>query len=875
MIRLQDRRAPGEQAASGEDPVHRLLAQTVPWATTTGVFTEQLLAAAAVPEQGWKLHVSARVESAAAVLERALPVLLAEGVAFKAVATTRALLVMNSGGYGASQVGKFVTVYPGSDEQAVRLAVALHEATAGLTGPRVPSDRPLRPGSLVHYRYGAFRGRDDGYDLLDPAGRLDQDWRLQFYCPPDASIPDPFVEAGVYVAPPVRRAPLAGRYLVVEALYRSYRGGVFRAFDLGSWPARQVLIKEIWHDVGLDDDGRDASSWGDNEAALLAAHDGDPLLPSFYGRFTLDGNLYLVLEFVEGETVRLDENPVNDVAALAALALGAARALAHLHDIGVVFRDFKTDNLILTPDGEYRLIDFGLAFDTAADRPPVGALGTPATAAPEQWDGARPHPTADVWSWGATLHRVACGPAPADDGDPAPRRHPPVRDVRPCFPAPLAAVIDRALAWDPARRYQSMAEALPDLERAVTALDPEPAAPARAAAPPLPSTPADPLTVARRVGDALCADAEEHRGGLRWATRTSAAPNADFYGPDLYNGTAGVALYLAGLAAATGATSYADAARGAARWLAGAPWDRGRAAPGLHCGEAGVGLFFIRLAALLDEPGYLAAAELRARRLVGVHVPTLDVLQGAAGLVLFLVELAAATGKRAWLERAREAADDIVAQAVLPSGRPGLYWNVASVNPSRPARPFLGFAHGAAGIGLALARLAGATGDAGYRAAAEASADLLVEQAVGWRWPMLLDDARPGPQAQCHGAGGIAPLFVALGRMDEARGAFATVLADAEASMRSGLCCGAAGAGSVLVDAYQRTGEGRFLDGAQACARRLQPFAHPDRPGVYRLAADGPTVSPDLLQGYAGVGAFHLRLAAPASAPDLIMGPWH
>src|SRR5205085_1801285 len=83
---------------------------------------------------------------------------------------------------------------------------------------------------------------------------------------------------------------------------------------------------------------------------------------------------------------------------------------------------------------------------------------------------------------------------------------------------------------------------------------------------------------------------------------------------DLYNGTAGVGLFLAGLAAATGVAQYGDAVRGAARWLTNPPWDRGRAAPGLHCGEAGVGLLFVRLASLLDEPGCLTAAELRARR---------------------------------------------------------------------------------------------------------------------------------------------------------------------------------------------------------------------------------------------------------------------
>lgn len=201
-----------------DDPVHRILDDAVPWATTRGIFTEQLFGLGPMPGQGWKLHVSAGVGSAAVVLDNVMPILLSEGVAFKVVGTTRALLALNSGGWGACQVGKFVTVYPSGDDQAVRLALALDRATAALTGSRVPSDRPLRPGSLVHYRYGAFTGGTEDYNMVDPAGRLARDWRLQFYRAPDPAITDPFVERGAYVPPPARPAPLAGRYLVCQAL---------------------------------------------------------------------------------------------------------------------------------------------------------------------------------------------------------------------------------------------------------------------------------------------------------------------------------------------------------------------------------------------------------------------------------------------------------------------------------------------------------------------------------------------------------------------------------------------------------------------------------------------------------------------------------
>src|SRR5439155_15017643 len=112
-----------------------------------------------IPGQGWKLHLSAGACSAEAVLRRALPVLLADDASFKVAASIRALEYLNEGSGGLSQVGKFITVYPNDDAQAVRLARALDEATRGLRGPAVPSDRPLTPGSVVYYRYGGFDGR--------------------------------------------------------------------------------------------------------------------------------------------------------------------------------------------------------------------------------------------------------------------------------------------------------------------------------------------------------------------------------------------------------------------------------------------------------------------------------------------------------------------------------------------------------------------------------------------------------------------------------------------------------------------------------------------------------------------------------------------
>ncbi len=82
------------------------------------------------PEQGWKLHISAASTSAETVLRRSLQVLFAENADFKVAGSIQKLNELNRGNGELSQIGKFITVYPNDDEQAVRLAVALDAATS-------------------------------------------------------------------------------------------------------------------------------------------------------------------------------------------------------------------------------------------------------------------------------------------------------------------------------------------------------------------------------------------------------------------------------------------------------------------------------------------------------------------------------------------------------------------------------------------------------------------------------------------------------------------------------------------------------------------------------------------------------------------------
>jgi hypothetical protein len=901
------------------DPIREVMNRRVPWATQDANFAHQAFGTGPSHQQGWKLHVSATPLSAVEILEATLDVLLREGVRFKVLNSIKLLSALNSGLLGISQIGKFITVYPSDDSQAVRLAVKLDEATRGRRGPRVPTDRPLRPDSLVHYRYGAMirlhesqigiDSHDGSYDMVDPAGRLMDDVRLNFYRAPHPSITDPFEAAGVRIPPPTRGPLLNGRYFVCDAMGQSPRGGVFRAIDAMADPARVCLLKEAWHDVGLDPFGRDAYDWAANEEYILTRYAGDPMFPRFFDRFEVDGNRYIAIEYLEGmslDRVLSEQHSIEegiDPLEVIAIGLGTANLLAHLHEIGLIFRDFKPANTLKTLEGHYRLIDFGIAYEYKVNRDKPLSTGTPPFYSREQYDGHPPCPADDIFAWGAVLHYLAGGdasfanmPKGNDFLQPFPRT--PLSELQPSFPAVLAKVIDRAVAWERADRFPAMREARDALAQAacqlegmqvetrtktknsesdkswtLSELDREEA-----------------LRLAREVGDALCQAAEDQGGGLCWKRRFEWIERTE-YSPDLYGGAAGIGLFLAELARETGEERYADAARGAARWVAGPIWGRGRTQHGFHSGEAGVAFFFLRLAELLDQPGYLAAADLRLRRLRGAVPVTIDLMYGTAGTVLGLLAMHAVTGSSEFLADARALGDQLVESALTTKASAGYYWEIASSAPGGPVTPHLGLLHGGAGIGLALACLGRVTGEEHYFDTARGAAELLIALGVPspsntsiecehelLAWPGHLGGPAKGLQAHCHGAGGIGQFLLWLDglRPDPryraaAKSAGSTVAARRTIETRTSVCHGVSGTGHFMLDCHQKLGGGRWLTFARECASNLQRFRVPERPGVYAMHDKG-TVSPDLMLGYAGIGSFFLRITRASNAPDLIFG---
>ncbi|HET9769554.1 MAG TPA: hypothetical protein VFS16_01600, partial [Acidimicrobiia bacterium] len=401
-------------------------------------------AGARSPEQGWKLHISATEASAADVLSAALPVLVAEGVPFKFAAGHDIVRLLNSTHADRASGGKFITIYPADDDQAVRVAEACHRATEGLAGPVILSDRAYRPGSLVHYRYGGFSAApaidNDGvvvHLIKGPDGTPLPDERTASYRAP-SWLADPFqprspAAAGATNATATAPAAAGGsvvlndRYRVQGALSHANKGGTYLAEDVTT--GALVVVKEGRPHVGDEGQG-DARARIRHEARMLALVETLGRAPRLIEVFEQSGHVFLVEEHLDAPSLRdvvegegdgpMELLPAGEIAVLAA---ALAETLAAFHAAGVVVGDFNPNNILVTDDG---LVVIDLEHARPAGEPPAGPAGTPGYASPEQLRGGGDGVTDDRYGLGATIAFLATGadpfvPAGADDtwSDPA------------------------------------------------------------------------------------------------------------------------------------------------------------------------------------------------------------------------------------------------------------------------------------------------------------------------------------------------------------------------------------------------------------------------------------------------------------------------
>lgn len=282
---------------------------------------------------------------------------------------------------------------------------------------------------------------------------------------------------------------LSGRYRLVGHLARGGMADVYEAEDV--LLNRRVAVKILHRNFAADE----AFVTRFRREAQAAANLNHPNIVAIYdwGRDT--DTYYMVMELIEGRTLR--EILRSEGALLprraAEIAAEAAAALTVAHQAGVFHRDVKPGNIMITRDGAVKVTDFGIAraLDDSEELTRTGAvIGTATYFSPEQAQGLPADERSDVYSLGIVLYEMLAGRPPFTGESPVAvayqhvSEHAPLADeVNPEVPAELAAIARRAMAKDPAERYQTADEMRSDLLLYLGGNRPVAAAAAVAAAP--------------------------------------------------------------------------------------------------------------------------------------------------------------------------------------------------------------------------------------------------------------------------------------------------------------------------------------------------------------------------------------------------------
>ena len=266
-------------------------------------------------------------------------------------------------------------------------------------------------------------------------------------------------------------AILSGRFQVMEEIGAGGMSVVYRGEDIRS--GRSVAIK-IMREESMSEEGMERRFEAEAKALRQLQH---PHIVRTYAQGETEGQFYIVMEYVKGETLkeRIAREGHVSIEKAVGYAMQLLDALAYSHEQGVLHRDIKPHNIIITPKGHVKLVDFGLARSMTTDTVTfagANVLGSVHYFSPEQASGSMTSERADIYSMGILLYEMVTGVLPFQ-GDTAVTvalkhlRENPVApsSIDPEIPASIENVILKAIQKDPALRYANARLMQVDLQR--------------------------------------------------------------------------------------------------------------------------------------------------------------------------------------------------------------------------------------------------------------------------------------------------------------------------------------------------------------------------------------------------------------------------
>ncbi len=265
-----------------------------------------------------------------------------------------------------------------------------------------------------------------------------------------------------------------GDFRILRRIGSGGMGQVYLAEQLSL--KRKVALKTLKASLASNPTARQRFKFEAENVARVAHAN----IVQVYATGETDGIPYIALEYVEGRNLRdhLARKGPPDLLVALSIMRQVAAALQRASELGLIHRDIKPDNILLTRKGEAKVTDFGLARILADDQPAVNltasgvTMGTPLYMSPEQVEARPVDARTDIYSFGVTCYHLLAGQPPytgtnAFEVALQHVRGEPIRlsQLRPDLPEPLVALVHKMMAKEPAQRYQTCREILRDLAR--------------------------------------------------------------------------------------------------------------------------------------------------------------------------------------------------------------------------------------------------------------------------------------------------------------------------------------------------------------------------------------------------------------------------
>ena len=346
-----------------------------------------------LPKQGWKIHITASLIDAQDLLNSIAIFLIQSNISFKFIPSFEKLKALNSKYANRAESGKFITIYPKSEQEFLGLLDKLKKITDGYQdGPYILNDKQWKK-SNVFFRYGAFKKMTytDANGkivncIMDPDGNLIEDKRVPYYFLPDfVSEPKEIMEQDYSI--PKEELTEFNKYVIDSVLHYSNGGGVYKAKLKDDF----FVLKEGRKGAGIDARGIDAYQRINKEFVFLNRLKDLDFIVSPHKTFTAWLNNYLVEDYVEGKNldayiveeyplVRNKDGSYNQRKEYNKNTQSIVKQLIEIvnsvHEKGVALGDLQPANIIYCPDGTIKVIDLENADDIRSKyRPGLQTLG--------------------------------------------------------------------------------------------------------------------------------------------------------------------------------------------------------------------------------------------------------------------------------------------------------------------------------------------------------------------------------------------------------------------------------------------------------------------------------------------------------------------